>query len=722
MAPAPFSTIPPPLPLSLSTPELGNAASPFAPRTAPTFPTPPTLERLPNPEFPPPPELVQPAPLAPVALPPVPKGALQMPQSEALRATIAERFVGAYQAQLDSLRRATLDEQTHLESEAARLRQVAYEAQRTAAQHQAQVRALQGTHLVRSSTGLELKKQIQAVTLMIGSRQAELASVKAAGKKEQMEAERIESDLKKQMDELRARVQAMKQRRVEEENHILQLQAELYKAREDRDKEEEAMLAHDQRAKDAEVEKIEEEAAAAMKAELAARALKEAVAKVENDLARERAAQQEHDRRNSKRLQELEFMVDRMNSPEKDRQQDPDSADAAGFHPTVLPSSQQTPSVSTIIPGDTSPMAGRASINVGGSRASVSIGDNSPAAGAAIRAAKEALAGHGGSAAAAALEKLTKEVGHHHKHHNHRHSISHTGTEDSRHSSQIGGQRHTVANLSTEHLQQHDKQMLSGGSGKDAQSHTVASLGTIVEDSQPDQKDADRDDKKEPETGHELRQSIAYGNLPGAESGAPQDKEDKPAIPRHASLPNFGRSEPSPQPSSSSVESLQLQEIRRVFERCDKEAGGSGRVKGEDLVRALENDALITAFFASDRKLKRKSGAKYQGTLADRMYQELGPNSKEELFSWVGFSESFKRAFLEPDDEPNELPQFLLKAAQPKASLPEGPDRRATVGVARTKMQEEAGEGSKKAGLSKALLAAAKMQKLSGARSVSVSH
>merc|ERR1719343_1456511 len=65
----------------------------------------------------------------------------QPPSDAALQASIAERFAGAYEAQLGYLSRVAAEEHRWLQSDIGALRNAAYMAQRGAAEHRSRAEA-----------------------------------------------------------------------------------------------------------------------------------------------------------------------------------------------------------------------------------------------------------------------------------------------------------------------------------------------------------------------------------------------------------------------------------------------------------------------------------------------------------------------------------------------------------------------------------------------------
>ncbi|CAE8688350.1 unnamed protein product, partial [Polarella glacialis] len=82
---------------------------------------------------------------------------------DVLRANIAERFAGAYEAQLGLLKRQAEQEQRSLQADVSSLRQFAYSAQHHAAQHRSQVEAARQSLGVGTAGSLVLREALGMV-------------------------------------------------------------------------------------------------------------------------------------------------------------------------------------------------------------------------------------------------------------------------------------------------------------------------------------------------------------------------------------------------------------------------------------------------------------------------------------------------------------------------------------------------------------------------------
>jgi len=260
---------------------------------------PPVVHSLPSPAPP------------PARTPPVPLGSAlpQPPSDDALRATIAERFADAYEAQLGHLTRVHAEEQSLLQADISQLRQTAYAAQRGAAEHRARVEAARhalGTSVASTAAMHQALQQARAELAAVASA---LAASQAGQRREEQEAAELRQRVAGEAAELEGRIAEARGRRMAQEERALELERALDNARQERLAEVYAARRHEMHEREALAERDRILLGLRGHEELAVRSLKEAVAKLEADFAQERVDFREQERRAKAQIQEYERLL-----------------------------------------------------------------------------------------------------------------------------------------------------------------------------------------------------------------------------------------------------------------------------------------------------------------------------------------------------------------------------------------------------------------------------
>lgn len=232
------------------------------------------------------------------------------PSDAALQATIAERFAGAYEAQLGYLQHMAAVEQRQLRSQNDTLRTAAYLAQRSAAEHRAQTEALKQQLGQGHLHNAQLREGLKRVRGEIASEVAALELCSQAVRQEEKVCADLEARVQDECADLAAKCSAAQEQYRRDEECASTLRSELAEARAARSGEEKAAEAEAGRERVAEAE--EEQALRRLKSheELAISALQEAVIKLETDFAQERADYAERARRAASKIQDMERRLD----------------------------------------------------------------------------------------------------------------------------------------------------------------------------------------------------------------------------------------------------------------------------------------------------------------------------------------------------------------------------------------------------------------------------
>lgn len=237
------------------------------------------------------------------------------PSGDALRASIAERFTGAYEAQLGYLQHVAAVEQRQLQSQNDALRHTAYLAQRQAAEQRAQTEALRTAlgqgHLHCS----HMREAIHRLRAEVASEAAAIQACDAAIMQEEAARADLEARVRGDCAELHARVSAAQKTHRNSEERAGALAQELSAAREEQSSEARAAQSQQGRARAAEASR--EQALQRLRAheETAVQALGEGIARLEGDFARERNDFAERSRRAAARVQQMEEELDIRSRP-----------------------------------------------------------------------------------------------------------------------------------------------------------------------------------------------------------------------------------------------------------------------------------------------------------------------------------------------------------------------------------------------------------------------
>lgn len=237
------------------------------------------------------------------------------PTDAALRTSIAERFAGAYEAQLGYLARVAQTEQEMLQHDIFALRNASYVAQGKAAEHRARTEgarraigaAQQDCNAMREALG-------HARSLISSEANAYSLSQERLGREESTLAE-LKRRTHEEVSELQNMCAHAAQRRQEQEQRAIDLTRQLAEARQDRINEAQAAQDHDLRAQQA--ARARDQALAELRhhEEVAVNTLKEAVSKLERDFERERADFAARAQRANAQVQELERHLDQRRRP-----------------------------------------------------------------------------------------------------------------------------------------------------------------------------------------------------------------------------------------------------------------------------------------------------------------------------------------------------------------------------------------------------------------------
>jgi hypothetical protein len=234
---------------------------------------------------------------------------------DALRASIAERFAGAYEAQLGHLKRVADDEQRVLHSDIGALRNMAYMAQRSAAEQRSRTDDARRALGVSAQDSWELRQAIGVAQAELAVEASTLAESRAMVRHEEQASADLQQRARAEAADLAGRCEAAARYRQEEEEVASELYRALEAARSERRTEAEVATEHRARAQAAEAAREQALRGLANHEEHAMRTLKEAVQSIEADFASERADFRERDRRTLSRIQELERELDQKRQP-----------------------------------------------------------------------------------------------------------------------------------------------------------------------------------------------------------------------------------------------------------------------------------------------------------------------------------------------------------------------------------------------------------------------
>lgn len=232
------------------------------------------------------------------------------PSDEALQATIAERFAGAYEAQLGYLSRVAATEQQQLQRDIDGFRAAAYAAQRRAAEHRSRAEAARQGLAHGTQSVAAMREALQRTRQ---ESEAEAVAHRASQERlrhEEAALEHLQAQVREETGQLSARIAAAQRTRLQQEQRGVELRREIAEARAEREAEVAVAAANQRRAAAAGAARDVALQELRRHEDLAVRSLREAVAKLENDFARERADFELRDRRAAARLRELEEELD----------------------------------------------------------------------------------------------------------------------------------------------------------------------------------------------------------------------------------------------------------------------------------------------------------------------------------------------------------------------------------------------------------------------------
>jgi len=229
---------------------------------------------------------------------------------DALRASIGERFHGAYEAQIGHLARVAAEEQKVLQSDIGVLRNLAYVAQRNAVEQRLRTDAARRALGASAQESWGLREAIGIVHAELAAEAAALTHSRALVQREELASAELHAQAEAEIAELVAKCEAAQRRRRAEDELAAELERALEVARSERIAETEVATESRMRAEAAEAASQRALHGLRNHEEHATKTLKEAVAALEADFTRERADFRERDRRTLSRIQELEWELD----------------------------------------------------------------------------------------------------------------------------------------------------------------------------------------------------------------------------------------------------------------------------------------------------------------------------------------------------------------------------------------------------------------------------
>eukprot|EP00928_Gymnodinium_smaydae_P087797 TRINITY_DN71_c0_g1_i2.p1 TRINITY_DN71_c0_g1~~TRINITY_DN71_c0_g1_i2.p1 ORF type:complete len:411 (+),score=92.06 TRINITY_DN71_c0_g1_i2:1021-2253(+) len=248
--------------------------------------------------------------------PDVASGHLRRSRSdEALRSSIAERFAGAYEAQIGHLARTAAEEKDILQTDIGALRNLAYMAQRSAIDQRQRTEQARGALHLSSQESFRLREAIRNAYAELAEQGRLLAQNKARIRTEEAASQELQERFQSEAAELAARCDLARRHRVEKEEQAKQYQRAIEEAHAERLAEAEIASEHRLRMESAEAARKRALEGLERHEDHTMRALREAVATLEGDFAKERANYQERDRRSLARIQELERQLDERRYP-----------------------------------------------------------------------------------------------------------------------------------------------------------------------------------------------------------------------------------------------------------------------------------------------------------------------------------------------------------------------------------------------------------------------
>lgn len=232
------------------------------------------------------------------------------PSDGALRSSIAERFAGAYEAQLGYLSRVAAAEQRWLQTDVESLRGAAYVAQRSAAEHKARAEATRQALGHGHLDAIAAREALGMCHRDIAHEEVALRAAQEALHREEASVAALHARCSDECAELSAECATAQRRRRVEEDRAAEVSMQLAQARAERDAEAQVAREHERRAQAA--MRSREQALQGLRSheDLAVRTLKDAVAKLEADFSQERADFAERDRRAMAQTKELERQLD----------------------------------------------------------------------------------------------------------------------------------------------------------------------------------------------------------------------------------------------------------------------------------------------------------------------------------------------------------------------------------------------------------------------------
>jgi len=228
------------------------------------------------------------------------------PSDNELQAVISDRFADAYAAQLDYLQHAAAGEWSCMEAEIGQLRRNAYAAQNSAAQSRAHTEQALVELDRRFCTSQALRESINLLRAEISAEANAVEASRAAIRRGELEFEQAEARFRSEATELTARCQSLASQRNTELQCAAQLEQALHEARAEHATEAQAAREQARRMELAAEAKKQAEAGIVWRDSVAEQTLRQAVAQLEADFAREREDFMKEDRQMQARIREVE--------------------------------------------------------------------------------------------------------------------------------------------------------------------------------------------------------------------------------------------------------------------------------------------------------------------------------------------------------------------------------------------------------------------------------
>lgn len=227
-------------------------------------------------------------------------------RDDPLRSSITDRFVDAYAAQIGYLQHAAAEEMTRTQSDIEVLRNVAYKAQKSAAEQAMRAQMAQAELNNRAATSQSLQEAIRRVQEELRAECAAVAANRSAIQRGEFELAEAEMQGQAEVKEMLARCNHAASCRQLESERASELTRELAAAREEHKVEVQVARDEARRAEAALVEGQQAKAGLAWRDSVAEQTLREAVERLEADFARERADWDMQEKRSMALIQDVQ--------------------------------------------------------------------------------------------------------------------------------------------------------------------------------------------------------------------------------------------------------------------------------------------------------------------------------------------------------------------------------------------------------------------------------